>query len=110
MSIQAYNIQRQNTRSTFNGVKFLLPFDAEFDLTGAVVRINFERKGKNITELSMSTTNGKISLELPYTIVLNEQKILLPAATYEWDCKIIFANGIEKTYIGGEWIIDDIIT
>lgn len=111
MSIQNYNLPTQNSLNTFNGVNFTLPTGDSFDLTGSFIKIDFVTPSTSTKPLlTMTTLNGKITINSLYEFSIAEQKILLPKGTYYWDCKIRFADGREKTYIGGNWIIEDVIT
>ena len=110
MPVQSYNIPTHNSTTTFNGLIFTLPSDAEYDLTGASARIDFIKKGAKPIALRMNTSNNTLQFILPYQIVIPETKINLINGTYEWDLRIIFSDGRHKIFIGGEWIIDDVIT
>jgi len=97
--------------TTFSGVRFTLPTNVLYDLTGASIRINFVKNPNNSTvSLVMSNINSKIDIVEPYSFDIVEQKITLRPDTYYWDCKITFSDGRIKNYIGGQWVICDIIT
>lgn len=110
MAVQEYNIPRHNTKTTFSGVIFNLPAQLNYDLTGASARIDFIKKGTKPVALRLKTSNNTLEISLQYSIVIPETYITLQPGVYKWDLKITFSDGRIKTYIGGEWIIDDVIT
>jgi len=104
--MQNYNLPAVNRNNTFDGVVFVLPTNAVYDLTGAVIKLHVKIKPEQPIIKQFSDFN----ITLPHTIEFPAQVIKIPAGTYLWDLKIVFADGREKTYIGGNWIINPVIT
>lgn len=109
MKIQTYNLPDCNSGNTFAGVTFILPTDEKYDLTDATVKIQI-RKGSDSSVIKEFKSPTTLLVELPHTIIFPEQLITIGAGTYFWDLKIVFADGRQKTYIGGQWKINPVIT
>ena len=107
--MQNYNLPTVNYDNTFEGVEFTLPSDERYDLTGALVKIQIRvRPGAPIIKEFASPAG--LLITLPHTIIFPQQSIEIPAGYYMWDLKIWFQDGREKTYIGGTWKINAVIT
>ena len=107
--MQNYNLPSVNYDNTFKGVKFVLPNDIRYDLTGATVKI-YVRKTVDSPVIFKFEVPGGIEVTLPYTITLKPTVVDIAPGLYKWDLKIVFANQVEKTYIGGNWLINPVIT
>lgn len=107
--MQNYNLPAVNFDNTFEGVEFILPSNAIYDLTHAVVKLQV-RQNPSTQLIHEFSTPTHLLITLPYTITFLPQLISIPAGVYKWDLKIFFQNGREKTYIGGTWTINPVIT
>ena len=107
--MQNYNLPDVNVDNTFEGVEFVLPADEKFNLTNAFVKLQV-RKSPNAPVIKQFTSPSGLVISLPYTITLPQQLISVPEGSYQWDLKITFADGREKTYVGGNWRINPVIT
>ncbi|MEI6750019.1 MAG: hypothetical protein WCM93_12740 [Bacteroidota bacterium] len=107
--MQNYNLPSVNHGNTFEGVDFILPTDSHYDLTNATAKIQLRNSPVNALVKEFVTPNTLL-ITLPHKITLPTQIIDFPAATYKYDLQITFADGRVKTYIGGEWIINPVIT
>ncbi len=107
--MQNYNLPTVNHGNTFGGVNFTLPTDPLYDLTGATIKIQV-RKNFNHEIVKEYAAGTGLTITLPHTIEFAPHIVTLPAAVYKWDLKIVFADGRAKTYIGGEWTVNAVIT
>ncbi len=117
--MQNYDLPDANTGNTFNGAVFTFadielipepeffqgqPFDtAELSVSPGfglepVLQLSSERE-------SLRIETGRVS-----SITITPFLVALPPGLYHWDLKITFADGRIKTYIGGKWRINPIIT
>lgn len=107
--MQNYNLPSVNQGNTFGGVEFQLPDEPQFNLLGASIKIQV-RKTSSAAVVEEFINPGQITIVLPATIRLNARVINIPGGVYKWDMKITFQDTREKTYIGGEWVINNVIT
>jgi hypothetical protein len=107
--MQNYNLPTVNFDNTFEGVVFTLPTDAKYDLTLAVVKLQVRVASGTVLVKEFSSP-AALLITLPHTITFPPTSIEIPAGEYKWDLKIWFADGREKTYIGGTWKINSVIT
>lgn len=107
--MQNYNLPSVNRGNTFGGVEFQLPAGQQFDLEGAAVKIQV-RKTTNATVVKELASPADITIIPPSVIRLNEHLVDIPSGVYKWDMKITFSDTREKTYIGGDWVINPVIT
>lgn len=107
--MQNYNLPDVNFDNTFDGVEFTLPSKVVYDLTEATAKIQL-RLNPNTPIIKEFISPFKLLISLPYTVIFPQQIIDIPAGEYKWDLKIFFADGREKTYIGGTWKIKSVIT
>jgi hypothetical protein len=107
--MQNYNLPSANRNNTFEGVEFVLPAGDQFNLTGASAKLQVRRNPSTnlVADYKSPTT---LLLTPPYTITLPPHIVTIPEGSYVWDLKIWFADGREKTYIGGKWDIKPVIT
>lgn len=108
--MQNYNLPTVPTNNTFNGVKFTLPEQDAFNLTGAKITLQVRTQPDWTISETMSLENEKILRETDYRFVIAPQIINLKPGTYKYDILIEFQDGRKKTYIGGQWIIEPVIT
>lgn len=107
--MQNYNLPDVNFDNTFEGVEFVLPADEKFNLINASVKLQV-RKSPNAPVIKQFVSPSGLVIALPNTITLPQQIISIPEGGYQWDLKITFADGREKTYVGGNWKINPVIT
>ena len=101
---QVYNLASTVKGATYDGVEFTLPPGAQFDLTGATVRMVIESGGIHIKTF---TTPSQIILTLPYKITLVPVIINFPIGQFDWELVITFTDGRVKKWIKGKWSITD---
>lgn len=107
--MQNYNLPTVNFDNTFEGVEFTLPTDARYDLTNAVVKLQVRANPGTALIKEFASPTGLL-ITLPHTIIFREHSVAIAAGTYKWDLKIWFQDGREKTFIGGTWQINPVIT
>jgi len=107
--MQNYNLPSTNHGNTFDGVEFTLPTGDLFNLGGADVKVQV-RKLPGDTVLKEFVAPEDIEITAPDKIRLLPHIVSIPVGRYKWDMKITFADLREKTYIGGEWVINAVIT
>ncbi len=107
--MQNYNLPAVNFDNTFPGVLFVLPTSELYDLTHAYCKIQL-RSNYGLAVIKEFTSPFGLLITLPHTITFPEQSIQIAPGTYKWDLKITFSDGREKTYIGGTWTINPVIT
>ena len=87
---------------TFDGVQFDVSINGSpANLVGATIILSFVRNTARMTspdKIEISTTPGRF--------IIKRQVLNLPIGTHEYKIKILFANGVAKTYIKGRWRID----
>jgi hypothetical protein len=83
-----------------------------FDLSGAVIQMNFKIGVNSPVAFFWSTEDNSISIAngLTGSINMNAKIIDAAPATYKYDCQIKFANGRVKTYFNGTLTIVQDIT
>lgn len=110
--MQNYNLPAVNRGNTSTPVSFILPTNELYDLTGAVARIQVRRHANHelVQEYSSEGENPTLNIEQPHTITLPASLVTLPNGTYKWDLMITFADERVKTYIGGDWVVNAVIT
>jgi hypothetical protein len=108
--MQNCNLPPLNHDNTFEGIQFVLPENALFDLSYATAKMQFRKSVGAPVDLEFRPGMGTMVIEQPYTITIPPQKIELKPGIYLWDLKIRFQDGREKTYVGGKWIINPVIT
>jgi hypothetical protein len=106
-----YNIQIWRN-DTWSQVFLLTANNLPISLVGADVKIQVRKKPNSSTaDLTLTETNGGITVGGANNnqITLN-YKITIEAGTYVYDMVVLFANGNEKTYIWGNFIVYEDIT
>jgi hypothetical protein len=77
------------------------------DLTGATITVTiYEILAYNMAILTLTIGAG-ITLLSTDTFEINEV-IALDNGNYEWDCHIVFANGVEKTLWAGPFVVTNL--
>ena len=103
--MQNYNLKPVNSGNTYKGAKFTLPSEQTYSLTGATILMQV--RDEFDTPVVATFTLTKLS---EYQFSIPPQVINIKAGTYNYDILIIFADGRKKTYIGGEWTIEPVVT
>lgn len=100
-----YNLKSVTYGNTFLGVRFNLPSQSNCSLTGAIVTMQLRLSPDSAAVATYVLPHiGEYSFQiLPFVVKLKP-------ATYYYDILISFADGREKTWIGGTWIIEPAIT
>lgn len=91
--------------NTFKGVRFNLPEEAGYSLTDAIVTMQVRTSPEAAAVATYVLPHiGEYSFEIqPFVVKIKP-------GTYEYDILISFADGREKTWIGGTWVIEPVIT
>lgn len=105
-----YDLPEVNHENTFVGTQFILPEITKYDLAGAKIKLQARKQEGTPVIHEMSTENGLIVIAEPYTFTLQPHVVKIKSGKYSYDIKIWFADGREKTYIGGYWSINTVIT
>lgn len=107
-----FDLPTINSRNTFNRLMFTLPSRSSYLLTGAtiVMQIRSDYGTKAVANYSSDKTDGHIHIINANSFEIEPHTVLLPPDIYSYDIVIIFADGRKKTYIGGTWMIDRIIS
>ena len=110
--MENYKIKPVNAGNTFPGVRINLPNRDNFSLLGAKIIMQVRQKpGQTlITTLSNAEGNGKIAIVGEYSFEIVPHTVTMKPDTYMYDILIIFADGRRKTYVGGSWTINKVIT
>ena len=111
--MQTHNLVSVKQGNTYPGAKFTLQTtDLAFNLLGATIVMKLKlAPGQTVKAiLSSEEDNGKILITGDYTFEIAAHVVEVPANTYEYDIKILFATGLTKTWIGGTWQILTVIT
>ncbi|HAQ19610.1 MAG TPA: hypothetical protein DCR40_10325 [Prolixibacteraceae bacterium] len=108
--MQNYNLADHNSNNTFEGVEFILPNEDAYSLAYAAVKIQVRASVGSPVLKEFKTSDGTLVINQPWTITVPQQLVKLAPGTYQWDLKIIFIDGRNKTYIGGKWTIKPVIT
>lgn len=105
MAIQNYNLVSVNYGNTFQGVRFNLPQQLTYSLTGAIVtmQVRTSPEGAAVATYILPHIDQYSFQLLPFVVKIKPN-------TYEYDILISFADGREKTYIGGTWTINPVIS
>jgi hypothetical protein len=104
-----YDLPSVNQGNTFEGVDFILPTDSHYELDNAIAKIHIRNSPVNALVKEFISPNTLI-ITLPHKITLPTQIIDIPAGTYKYDLQITFSDGRVKTFIGGSWVINPVIT
>lgn len=107
--MQNYNLPTVNFDNTFSGVEFTLEAFPAINLAGAVAKIQV-RRSAGLAVAQEFISPATLTITQPNKVSIPAQIITIPAGNYKWDLKIKFADNTEKTYIGGDWIINSVIT
>lgn len=103
--MQNYDIKPVQYGNTFKGLKIHLPQEPNYSLIGAEAKIQLRTTPDSPAVATFILTHiGEWDLQF------DPQVIKVKPNTYFWDCLISFADGREKTYIGGTWPIAPVIT
>ena len=106
MSLQNnYNLQSVLYGNTFLGVRFQLPSEPSYSLIGATATMQVRK-----TADSPALATYELIHINEFTISLEPFVVKLKAGTYYYDVLISFLDGREKTWVGGSWIIEPVIT
>jgi len=106
-----YNIQIWRN-DTWSQVFLLTANNLPVSLVGADVKIQVRKKPNSSTaDLTLTETNGGITVGGTNNnqITVN-YPVSIAAGTYVYDMVVVFANGNEKTYIWGNFIVYEDIT
>ena len=106
-----YNIQIWRN-DTWSQVFLLTANNLPISLVGADVKIQVRKKPNSSTaDLTLTETNGGITVGGTNNnqITVN-YPVSIAAGTYVYDMVVVFANGNEKTYIWGNFIVYEDIT
>ncbi len=105
MAIQNYDLVPTLYGNTFMGVRFNLPQTSGYSLIGATVTMQIRTSPEAVAVATYALPHiGEYSFELePFVVKLKP-------ATYEYDILISFPDEREKTWIGGHWTINPVIT
>ena len=99
---------------TFYEVPFqIVKNNVEVDLTGAVITMQLRKVygGEIFLNLTSVASAGiTITTPLEGRFKINEQIISIEASTYLYDIQIAFADGTVKTWISGDFIINNDVT
>ena len=82
-----------------------------FDLTGAIIKMNFKTQVNSKVAFFWSTVDNSIVVTNPVNgeVTINAKKIDVAPAAYVYDVQITFADGRNKTYFNGTiTIVQDI--
>ena len=103
--MEIYDIKPVKYGNTFKGLKIHLPQDPNYSLIGAdaVIQLRLSPDSPAVATYELINIGEWDLLFAPFVVKIKAQ-------TYAWDLLISFADGREKTYIGGSWIIEPVIT
>lgn len=109
--MQNHDLISINQGNTYPGAQFTLPSVPSCSLTGAAIKMQVRTSpgGRIALELS-NETGGKINIISQYVFAITAHTINITPGNYYYDIKITFSDGREKTWIGGNWIINPVIT
>jgi len=100
-----YNLQSVLYGNTFLGVRFQLPAEPSYILAGSTATMQL-RKSENSPAVATFT----LAHIDEFTLELSPFVVNIKAGTYYYDVLISFLDGREKTWVGGSWIIEPVIT
>lgn len=105
--IPIYNFKNHLRGDTFQAINI----NFGFDLTGAIIQMNFKQSINSKVAFFWSTSDNSISITNPLTgeVNMNGKIINVAPAKYLYDCQITFSDGTVTTYFGGSiTILQDI--
>ena len=108
--MQDHNLQPARQGNTYPGARFTLPTNSIYSLVGALIEMKIRLSPDSAVRDFLTTENTRLSITGDYTFEIPAQIIDIPHALYQYDIKITFADLREKTYIGGYWKIEPVIT
>lgn len=76
-------------------------------LNGATVTMQVRKKPGLTTEMSLSAGDG---LSVSGGDVTINKVVTIAKGSYKWDMQIVYPSGIVRTYVGGDFIVEDDIT
>jgi len=100
-----YNLQTVLYGNTFLGVRFQLPAEPSYSLIGATATMQVRKTAKSAALATYELTHID-----EFTIELSPLVVEIADGTYLYDVLIVFADGRRKTWVGGSWIIEPVIT
>jgi len=112
--MKIYNFHDHLKGDTFEGTTFtILVNGIPLSLTNSFIKMSLKTNKSTLkSDFDLSTTNGRLliidAINGKFQIV--PQIIDIPAALYYYDIQIILSNGKVKTYIEGQWKIEQDIT
>lgn len=112
--MKIYNFHDHLKGDTFEGTTFTISVNGiPLSLIGSFIKMSLKTNKSTIkSDLDLSTTNGRLliidGINGKFQVV--PQIIDIPAALYYYDIQIILSNGKVKTYIEGQWKIEQDIT
>ena len=106
-----FDLPTINSRNTFNRLMFTLPSRSSYLLTGATIVMQIRAEvGAKAVDTYSTIPNGHITIVGEYSFEIEEHVVYISPDIYYYDILIIFDNGKRKAWIGGKWMIDQIIT
>jgi len=100
-----YNLQTVLYGNDFLGVRFQLPIEPSYSLIGAIAKMQVRK-----SESSPAVATFTLAHMDEFTLELSPFIVNIKAGTYYYDVLISFLDGREKTWVGGSWIIEPVIT
>ena len=100
-----YNLQSAIYGNTFKGVRFQLPSDPSYSLIGATATMQIRK-----SEDSPAIATYTLTHIDEFTVELSPFVVKVKAGTYYYDVLISLADQREKTWVGGTWEIQPVIT
>jgi len=112
--MKIYNFHDHLKGDTFEGTTFTISVNGvPLPLTSALIKMSLKPNKSTLKSvLDLSTTNGRLliidAINGKFQVV--PQIIDIPAALYYYDIQITLSNGKVKTYIEGQWKIEQDVT
>jgi hypothetical protein len=110
MQAQIFNFPVLKSGTVFEGIRFQLPEEEVYNLTGGTAKIQLRKSPGGLIEQEFKLSDGSLIIETPYDIVLPEQNIRAKPGVFFWDLKIRFADGRVEIPFAGKWTIETYIT
>jgi hypothetical protein len=112
--MKLYNFPDHLKGDTYEGTKFTINVNnAPLSLTGAFIKMSLKTNKSAVrSDFDLSTTNGRLLITnaTAGTFQVVPQIIDIPATLYYYDIEITLPNGKVKTYIEGQWKIEQDVT
>lgn len=114
MPLNNYDFDPVNYGNKCDLVRFNLPQEEAYSLTGAKIYMQVRKKPGQLAVIEYSTEKGGIKIIDEFTFEFESKLVEITPDTYMYDIKVVFIDGSgapdPQTFIGGKFPVESTIT